>query len=150
MIENQAYIPSKLSHGIGEAKDTSTNHGSNVVEGWVPPFGFPRGSDGKPIIYGLIFCCCIILWFVVGHNCNQACDWVSLTKQSHRTVGWHKLPRGSFNSPRAVFQGSYNETITKKRNSIWDDSVEDAVIIRWSLYQRWQIFKMLFRLRFWI
>lgn len=38
---NERSIPSKMSHSIGKAKDTSTNHGSNIVEGRVPPFGIP-------------------------------------------------------------------------------------------------------------
>lgn len=42
------YIPSKMCHGIRQTEDTGTNHGGDIVEGRVPPFGIPWGSDWKP------------------------------------------------------------------------------------------------------
>lgn len=39
MIEER--VPSKVSHSIREAKDSSADHGGNSMEGGVPPLGWP-------------------------------------------------------------------------------------------------------------
>ena len=44
-------------HGIRQTENTGADHGGDIVESRVPPFGSPRGSDRKPIIDCLLPCC---------------------------------------------------------------------------------------------
>lgn len=49
------YIPSQVSHGIGEAQDAGAYHGCNTVESRVPPFGSASWLPIAPFFIGFNF-----------------------------------------------------------------------------------------------
>lgn len=60
-------VPSKMRHGIRKAENTSSNHGSDIVESRIPPFGIPWRCDGKPILKLLFLFRLSIFRVCVGH-----------------------------------------------------------------------------------
>jgi len=46
----RTHVPSELRHGEGEAEHASADHGRDVVEGRVVPFGGAGRSDGEPVV----------------------------------------------------------------------------------------------------
>jgi hypothetical protein len=48
------HVPAELGHCVGQAEDAGADHGRDVVEGGVPPFGVPGRGDGQPVVDGFL------------------------------------------------------------------------------------------------
>ncbi len=43
-------LPGEICHGSGQAKNSSTHYSRHIMEGGVPPFGFPARSHRQQVI----------------------------------------------------------------------------------------------------